>query len=196
MNKLISFLLLSGLCLASCKPQSQEPEAPIVKQPSLAGKIYISSEGMDSVKCERIELGTDYFQRLIFVDDSTFIQIISTCCPDYDEDFASDFYYSGTYKLTEKELLLDYAPLYATYYTKESMDTVNDSSFVTTHVEMAGSEIKNDNFDRRNCHEVPYFIQKNGDFKGEAVAPNTDRIEDLITELKERKVWEKLFEKK
>lgn len=85
------------LTFQSCpdKNKTADTQTQIVKQTSLAGKVYGLSDHIDTTKCERIPPGTDYFQTLLFLDDSSFIKIINTCCPDVGEDFATAWYYTG-----------------------------------------------------------------------------------------------------
>lgn len=196
MKKLLFASLTFGiLTFQSCTDghKSNDTETQIS---SLAGKIYSSSDGIDTVKCEGIPPATDYWQTLLFIDDSVFIKIINTCCPDEEEDFAAEFYYSGKYKMDDKMLTLTFDPKQAVYYVKVSPDKNNDTlSIKTEHVELEPSDIKSDNLDRYNCKDIPYFKQKNGDFNGEVVALENDTLENYIQNLKDRKIWSKLFGK-
>jgi hypothetical protein len=81
----LSFVII---LLASCS----EPEKK--QQPSLAGIVYTSADGMDA-SCNVIPAERDSYQKLIFLDDSTFVNIMYSCCGGDTIDFAGGYYYSG-----------------------------------------------------------------------------------------------------
>ena len=195
---ILATMTIGLLTFQSCSDKDKTTETQSQPSTSLAGKIYSSSDDIDTLKCERIAPGTDYWQTLVFVDDSVFVKIINTCCGGDEEDFASAFYYSGKYKMDDKTLALTFDPKQAVYYSKTTQDKKNDTLWTTTaHVELEKSDITTDNLDRFNCNSVPYFKQKTGDFKGETLAlDNETTLENCIKNLKDEKVWDKLFSQK
>lgn len=189
--KLSQLLLICGiLLLASCN----EPKKK--QQPSLAGIVYTSADGMDA-GCNVIPAERDVFQKLIFLNDSTFINIMYSCCGGDTIDFAGGYYYSGIYTLNDSLLILDYNPQCVVEYSKENPATygTDSSSASITHVEIEKTDSEKIEFVRLNCKDVVYFKQKEVDYI-EYLVSAKDTIENYKKELKALGVWDKLFQVK
>lgn len=86
MKTILAMIITLGLLsLFSCNRADK-----MVQQTTLAGKMYRSSDGMDSL-CKYIPRETDYYQTFLFINDSQFVQIVNTCCADLEEDFAYQY---------------------------------------------------------------------------------------------------------
>jgi hypothetical protein len=197
----IFFLVFSAIVLlSSCsgnKPsETFETPAPgtvtAATMASLPGKAYITSEGMDA-NCRRIEMGTDFFERLIFLNDTGFVYAISSCCPGPGEDFPVGSFYTGTYRLDSTKLVLIYDPKQAVVYVKEE-ETGTGTIDESRHIEQEKSDLQTETLNVFYCKNTPYFRHTKGDFKNECIAPDTvTTAESIITEMKETKVWDKLM---
>lgn len=160
---------------------------------TLSGTVYQSSDGLDD-NCKIIPNQTDYFQTLLFLNDSEFVKTVNTCCGEPGEDFASLYCYSGTYKMDEKSLMLTFNSQRVVYYSKESLNETGDSSSVSsTHIETEKSDLTILKFDRLNCKAIIYFKQRDGDFIGEFISPITDTFDNQKNDLVKLGVWKKLF---
>jgi hypothetical protein len=187
-SKLSLLLIICGvILLASCS----EPEKK--QQPSLAGIVYTSADGMDA-SCNVIPAERDSYQKLIFLDDSTFVNIMYSCCGGDTIDFAGGYYYSGIYTLNDSLLILDYKPQCVVEYSKENPATYgrDSSSASITHVEIEKSDLDKVEFGKLNCKEVVYFKQKEVDYI-EYLVSAKDTIESYKKELKALGVWDKLI---
>jgi hypothetical protein len=198
MKKTILFVMTIGLLtFQSCSDNSKTADTQMqtATKTSLAGKVYGLSDPLDTTTCERIPPGTDYFQTLLFLDDSSFIKIINTCCPDIGEDFAAAWYYTGKYKMDNKELTLTFDPKMAIYYIKEKENPKSDTLLSSTHVDIEKSDYTVDKLPRLNCKNAPYFKQMTGDWKGQLMVQSIDTLANQINEIKTDGVWDKLFNK-
>ncbi len=187
MKSILNLLVVAViLIIASCSSDKKQPQ-------SLAGKVYISSEGMDSA-CQSIPPATDFFQAFLFRNDSEFVQVIFTCCPESDEDFAYQYVSKGSYTLDENSLALRFDPKMAVLYMRNVvLASAADASSEIEHVELEESGKSNTTFKRKNCKEFPYFEITEGDFKGEFIAPVNDSLDTYREDLVKNGTWKKLF---
>lgn len=182
------FLILFAILLVSCNEVEKK------NQSTLAGKVYLSSDGMDST-CNALPLETDFFQRLLFLNDSTFINIIYNCCGGDTIDFAYEYYYTGKYLLSDTSLELSYNSQCAVNYVKEDPSTFeSDSSKSISHIEVEKGDITKLKLKRLSCKDIVYFEQKNDNYV-EYLTPVNDTLTKLRKELEESGVWNKMFNK-
>jgi|JI10StandDraft_1071094.scaffolds.fasta_scaffold26342_2 hypothetical protein len=187
-SKLSLLLIICGvILLASCN----EPEKK--QQPSLAGIVYTSADGMDS-SCNVIPAERDSYQKLLFLNDSTFVNIMYSCCGGDTVDFAGGYYYSGIYTLNDSFLVLNYNTQCVVEYSKENPATygTDSSSASITHFEIEKTDSEKIEFDKLNCKDVIYFKQKAVDYT-EYLIPTKDTLETYKKELTRIGVWDKLI---
>lgn len=193
------------LTFQSCSDKDQKVDdqnqtvMQTVTQTSLAGKIYCFGDPIDTNKCEYIPIGTDYYSEYVFLDDSVFFTISHNCCPDigekdYGEDFATEVYQSGKYKIDEKELNLNFNPFTVVFYIKAKINPKSDTTLEKTHVEIEKVKQSTDKLFRFNCKNIPFFQHKI-DAKAECLAPTNDTHKKYIDRMKTENVWDKLFGK-
>jgi hypothetical protein len=167
-------------------------EAEHKLQPHLKGKVYSSSFGMDSTTCESIVKETDYSQTLMFINDSVFLQAFYTCCPEPDEEFSPETYYSGIYKLDDTSLTLVYSPERIRIFEKESFNKSANKSVTYERIASENAPINKLTYTRYNCNNIPYF--KNPLVESiEFLTPDTVILETFKYQLKSRGIWERLF---
>lgn len=193
---IISFLSLATLlsCNTSVESNSSQEKIEVYKTivPSnLTGKVYQSSDGMDSL-CKRIEKGTDHYQRLLFINDSMFVKTVSTCCgDDFDTTYmAFEWYYSGVYKMDDKQLNLYYNPHQVVFYMKQD-------NAALTYLKIEKSDMTNTKLERANCNSIPYFKQTDNEWNGrlEFVCPTEDALGNFKKDFIDRGIWDKVFQK-
>jgi hypothetical protein len=196
MKKLISmksklmYSLVIALSLLSCKGNINDSN-----KGNLIGKVFQSSLGMDS-DCKTIEKGTDYYQNIVFINDSIFLKVAYTCCPDEEDtsDFAAEFVYKGLYKIADSILTLKYNSKVAILYDKSniSSDSLSTSkSYVKVHA-------INETYTRlflNRCNNIPYLKQNDDEFSNEFLTPLENSYETFKTNLEKNGIW-KLIEGK
>lgn len=135
----------------------------VSKQPRLSGKVYVSSDGIDSTNCESIINGTDFFLRLIFLNDSIFIEYLATCCPTEGEYSPVEYISKGVYELGDTSLSLRYDSVSFTHYVREDIDSIKGTiiSKDSIHVEF--------------------------------LTPDYKPLKEIIEEFKDSGIWELLF---
>jgi hypothetical protein len=163
---------------------------------SLSGMVYQTSGGLDSL-CKPVEFGTDAFQDVLFVNDSEFVRIVYTCCPADTEDFASQFFYKGNYRVNDTALILTYNPMVGVYYSKEMPNPTGDSMLVASeHIDFEELENTLSVMKRYNCKETPYFMEaevKKGDGAQDYITPVDKQLSDFKKEMEDKGIWQKLF---
>jgi hypothetical protein len=189
MKIIILFFPFLGLFnILGCRNKDKKEEF------SLAGKVYQTSDGMDQ-NCKTMVPGTDYFQTIFFINENEFVQIINACCPSPEEDFAKEYVSRGLYKMDEKSLKLTINKPTAVFYIKmNENDSENTTSVSKTHIEMEKFENETIDFTRQNCKNLPYFKQKDGEFKGKFISPPKENLKHYKSELEKEGIWEKLFQ--
>jgi hypothetical protein len=181
---ILNFMAPVALFVSCSDPENSSP---------LSGKVYQSSDGMDS-SCNHIPKPTDYFQTLLFLNDSDFVHIVNTCCSSPGEDFAYQYVGRGIYELNDKTLDLSFDSVTAVCYIREpSLDPGDNSSAATEHIELEVMAPFTDRLERLSCKNVIYFKQLEGEFKDEFVAPTSDSLEKYVRELKSAGAWKELF---
>lgn len=159
----------------------------------LSGKVYMSSDGVDSVGIF-IPLATDFYQTVIFINDSEFIHTINNCCGDLNEDFAYEYVNKGKYSVDEKNLTLNFAPVTAVCYSKYRSDSANpDSTIATEYVKLEKSLQTVTKMARLNIKNVPYFENLIGITEKEFVSLTPFKVEDYRKGLENIGAWQVLF---
>lgn len=159
----------------------------------LSGKVYMSSEGVDSVGIF-IPRSTDYYQTVIFINDSEFIHTINNCCGNPNEDFAYEYVNKGKYKLDDKALTLIFSPVTAVCYSKYRSDSLNpDSTIATEYVKLEKSLQTVTKMARLNIRDVPYFQNLIGITEKEFVSLTPFKVEDYRKGLQKIGAWQMLF---
>lgn len=187
--KTFAVLLFATAMLAfySCEEKDKKNEH------ALSGKVYMSSEGMDSL-CNIIPLATDYYETIIFLNDSEFLHLLNTCCGDDVEDFAYEYVTKGKYKLDEKLLKMNFDVMSAVCYSKFVTDSLHpDLSVNEEHVELEKTAISSESMVRLNCMEIPYFIHLFGETEREFMSPTTFSVDTYKKELEQNGAWKTLF---
>ncbi|CAN5861365.1 hypothetical protein BH11BAC7_BH11BAC7_35170 [soil metagenome] len=187
--KTIAFLLSAIVVLSFCSCEGNKKEQPC----NLAGKVYMSSEGVDSTGIY-IPKATDFYQTVIFINDSEFLHTINTCCGQENQDFAYEFVCKGKYKVDEKFLTLNFDPISAVCYSKYSSDLLRpDSTIATEYVKLEKSHQKQTKMVRMNCNNIPYFQDKIGITEKEFVSLTPFKLEDYRKALEKLGAWQTLF---
>jgi hypothetical protein len=202
MKKTILFLMTIGLLtFQSCCVNYKTADTRIqtTELSLLAGKIYCYSDPPHSDTCEYVPVGTDFYSEYLFLDNSSFVEILHTCCgeigeKDWGEDFAAETYFPGKYKLNETELILNYEPKVVVFYFASKNNPKSDTILSKTHVEIEKSDTQTIKFTRINCKNRPYFIYKNEESQT-CIAQTKDTLQKYIDEIRKEKVWDKLFNK-
>ncbi len=152
---------------------------------SLTNKVFITSAGMDSA-CRFKELPTDFYQELVFVNDSEFVRTVHTCCGGPGEDLVSEVYYSGNYKVDKDFLILT--------FNTTSVTSIDHSEGDST-ISRLGSQKANFpplKFESLRCGWEIYFRQIGEDFAGGFVSPK-ESAAGYIKYFKEEGIWEMVF---
>jgi hypothetical protein len=200
-NFIFSGFVFTIMIVQSCTTESAKQDEKsssenpaVAERKALANKIFRLSNGMDTVKCEELPSETDYFESYLFIDDSSVIKAIYTCCPNIGEDFAAGYYCKGKYSFAQNELTVSLDPLQIVYYVKESEQEGTDTLKSETHVETEKLDASLDKFSMLKCKGVDYFKINSGSWEGQFLTPgNTEAFEDFIKQIKKDGVWEKLF---
>lgn len=175
MKKLI--LLAVGLFLIqACSDKNKSVDTQAETKISLAGQVYGWSEPpLDSTNCGQILQSNDVFPKLLFLNDSAFIQIIPANCGDLG---ACSRYYSGKYKIDNVEITLTFDPKMAVYHIKSQ-------NLASPFVELENSDMKIIKSPRGNCKSSPYFVEC--DVREHLMAPKSDTLANYISFMKDEK---------
>lgn len=189
------FFFLLSLSFFSCsetKPVN-EKKPPV----SLTGKVYQTSDGMDSA-CHTIVRPTDYFLTILFINDSEFVQVQNTCCGGDDTtDFADAYYSKGTYALAEKTLTLDFPGEEIVHHVKGTIVPEADSALVfTERFEAENPGPINLRLERFDCGATPYFRLATSGSKDDYFSPPGDSTHDYRKEFEQSGAWKLLFPEK
>ncbi len=184
MKKTGIFLITIGLLIIqSCSDKNKLGETQL--QISLAGKVYgMNDPPLDTTKCELVQASNDYLPKLLFLNDSSFIEIIPAKCGEIGEEFECQQHCSGKYKINDKELSLTYESKMAVYYIKSK-------NLLSSCTQLENSDRKIGKLIRRNCKSTLYFEMC--DVQGHLMAPKSDTLANEIKKLKDEKIWDKLF---
>lgn len=189
-KNILKILTIGFLILSSCK------NAEVKSKFQLKGKIYSSSLGMDSINCETIIKATDYFESLIFIDDTVFIQAFYSCCPEPEEDFLSETYCSGIYKLDKQFLTLFYSHKIVQVIIIGNSTQSTDSLVVpTTRFVIEDVKLDKLTYPRYSCNNIPYFKNTYTN-PFEFLTPDNTAKGTYISDLKSSGIWERLFKDK
>lgn len=153
----------------------------------IIGNVFTLAESMDGEICEGIPPATDYWTEYLFLDDSTFIQIIYGCCAP-----SVDYHSTGRYRLKGEELLLRYDAWEVHYYQEETFDSVAMDYGYSDHVEKKRVGRHRDTLNVRDCAGTPYFEPRHGPWKANIMSLSDKQPEELIEGMKKDKVWDKL----
>jgi hypothetical protein len=159
----------------------------------LNSKVYQTSFGLDN-DCNEITKPTDYFQTLLFLNDSVFISIQNTCCGEPGEDFAYEYYCKGLYSLDDQLLILKFKSPLIVLYKKEILDSIDTNlSHSSTHTELEKMDTITIKLSRLNCKDVPYFKQTANASDKDFMTPIRDDINEYKKRLEKLGIWENLF---
>ena len=189
--KTLTFMTATLLLLTviSCSRPEQKT------QPNLTGKVYCSSDSVNQ-DCKYVARGTDYYQTLLFVNDSQFIKVVNTCCGGGDtSSFAYAYYDCGTYKLDDTSLTLSYKPNSVVAYYKGVMSEKPDS--VAKYIEYSKVEKFENGISKMKrfmCKDISFFKDRGGNFDNQYVSLTSDTLDNYKKELNEKGIWQKLFE--
>ena len=183
MKKIILFASTIGLLvIQSCTDENVQADNQVQIQTSLAGQVYgWTNPPLDTTKCGQLQLSNDAFPKLLFLDDSTFIQTIPTSCGDIG---ACSRYYCGKYKIDDKEITLTFNPKIAVYHIKSK-------NLASPYVESENSDLKIIKHLRLNCQNTPCFVECN--VQGNIMVPKADTLTNYISFMKDEKIWDTLF---
>lgn len=189
-KNILKILAIGFLILSSCKDAEEKSKF------QLKGTIYSSSLGMDSTNCETIIKATDYFESLMFIDDSVFIQAFYSCCPEPEEDFLSETYCSGIYKLDNQSLTLSYSQkLVQVIIIGNSYQSTDSLAIPKTHFVTGDVKVDKLIYPRYNCNNIPYFKNTYSN-PIEFLTPDDKAKGTYMSDLKSSGIWEKLFKDK
>ena len=173
------------LVIQSCSDKNKSLDTQIQPQTSIAGKIYgLTNPPIDSTICQELTQSNSAFQKLLFLDDSLFIQIIPSSCGDIG---ACTRYYSGKYKIDSEALLF-------TYFSKMVVHHVKSKNLITPYVELENSDFTKGKLVKHICKNILYFEEC--DVQGHLMTPKADTLVNEIKYLKDENIWGKLFDKK
>jgi hypothetical protein len=182
-SKLI-YSLVIALFLMSCKGNINDNNKGI-----LIGTVFQSSLGMDS-DCKTIEKGTDYYQNIVFLNDSIFLKVAYTCCPDEEDtsDFAAVFVYKGFYVIADTIVTLKYNSKVAILYDKSNISS-DSSTKSESYVKIHPIKERYTRLIIHRCNNIPYFRQNDDEFSNEFLSPLDNSFETFKLNLEKNGIW-------
>ncbi len=180
--------------LTACTSPETKQDSASTPTPSisLSNKVFITSAGMDSA-CEFKELPTDFYQELVFVNDSEFVRTIHTCCGGPGEDFVFATYCPGTYKLDEKYLELTFNGVYVEHIEHSLTRPGEIEPQTTTRLHDQVVNLPPLKFKRLSCGREIYFQEIGETFADGFVSYKGDPATTSVTYFKAAGIWGKLF---
>lgn len=186
----VCFILMSLFTTQSCSNGNTSEEAAEKAMMPVSGKVY--GLRSDTIACGQVLPCNTYLPRLLFLNDSLFIKIITADCGDIGKDFTCTRTYSGIYQLNEKTLTLRFHPNMVVHYLKSKDDANNGKMIVTRHAEREKSDMTLESMERMNCKSGSYFIPC--ELQGYVMTATSDTLTNHIQYLKNEAIWEHVFE--
>lgn len=187
--KLTFLFFLFAVVLFSCNERTTNKSIQTttrVKHPilNLSGQVYFYAPELNPNTCEAFGECDCCSGRFLFLDDTTFLTI-DVCESD-------DWYYKGKYKIVNSTIVLTYDSLMVekNYNWEKETDTTGT---VTTEY-----FIKTSKTNRRTSVLTRIVCEKNNCFKTNdkrtifATPDKKQKLSDLIKQLKEEGIWDKL----
>lgn len=189
MKKTILLIISGLLSIQSCSNSDEAKATETETQVSVSGKVY--GLRSDSIDCAKILSCNSYMPRLLFLNDSVFIKIVRADCEDIGMDFTCWKNYSGTYKMNNKALILNFDSTMIIHYIKSKTDPKTGPLVLSKHQNREKADMTMESLERVYCKNTVYFISC--DLKGHFITLTTDSIKDHIQYLKDENLWESLF---
>lgn len=157
----------------------------------LTGQIYTSEYGVDKINCKIDTVAKDNYFVFLFLNDSTFIHIVYSCCPIDTMDFASESYFIGKYKIDNNILTLRYRPNCLALYTKQTND---NKKKVSTHIKIEKVDLTLNNLEIKTCKSISYLNNiETDDYICYVTGFGNETVKSIKTRLELKNIWKRLL---
>lgn len=168
-------LFALGLLCSSCSNREKSGKE-VFPRYRLANTAYQLSDDFDTTTCNSSPIETDFFPILLFLDDTTFIKIIHTCCSGDSGYFASKYYYTGRYVTDNKQLTLSFDTILTILLELEvESDTLSPTKITKQIIHDEREELV-----ILACKNDIYFKMKSGPWKDAYLSSTNHSVQSFL----------------